>query len=565
MRIRISVPDELITDDVVAPVLEAVTRLNEKLIETGQSPTSHDLVDAGVKWRPEPPGDEHFDHGATLASRGWGDCDDWAPLHAATLRTTGEDPEATAHIVPSGPHTFHAIVQRSDGRIDDPSVAAGMTPLSGHGAVIGEDGTIDVCACDPHDGRIYAGSLLPTSGPLSLHCGPTFAVRGKLLPDGPYFEGRCDMPISGSRLVHVRSYWRRGGRRRRVHGMVPAAVSVIGHGRSPGEALNEAFCGQLALGEASGISSDIDHYKLLALQAASAGASPGQVRQMLVDKMTEDVHQKAYLTKTHPGAHVEQLKAQFAATEGIAVEGLFSDIGHLANGIVHSVSAAAKTVSSIANKVPWSGLIHDVQAAVSAVPGLGTAVSDVVAAAETAYDSVAALAKGDPLEAAVDAAYNFALGSVPGAAALHPILDPVRTTLMDLLHKHEPLDDAMLNGILAAIPDSPSFGKITPRSVAASLAHLIVGHLGVRKTGKPPIPHVLPMPDRPVVLPPRVMPPEITHPVARAILATKPDGYPHSAVHEAVAEMPGSPGAPAGGTTWHCYRLPDGHFECRWL
>jgi hypothetical protein len=564
MRIRISVPDELITDDVVAPVLEAVTRLNEKMIETGQSPTSHELVAAGAEWRPEPPGDEHFDHGGTISSRGWGDCDDWAALHAATLRSTGEDPDATAHIVPSGPHTYHAIVQRSDGSIEDPSVAAGMTPLGGRAMVIGSDGTIDVCACDPHDGRIYSGSLVPATGPLSIHCGPSFAVRGKLLLDGPYFEGRCDMPIAGSRLVRVRTHLRRHPRRR-IGGLVPAAVSCIGYGSSPGEALNEAFIGALALSEVSGIASNIDQYKLMALQAASAGASPGEVRQMLVDKMTEDVHQKAYLTNTHPSAHVEQLKQDFAAMEGIAVEGLFSDIGHLASGIVHSVSSAAKTVVSIANKVPWSDLIHDVQAAVSAVPGLGTAVSDVVSAAETAYESVAALAKGDPLEAAVDAAYNFALGTVPGAAALHPILDPVKTTLMDLVHKKEPLDDALLNGILAAIPEQPSFGKISPRSVAASLAHLIVGHLGMRKTGKPPIPHVLPLPDQPVVLPPRIVPPPVTHPVARAILATKPPGYPHAAVHEAVAEMPGSPGAPAGGTTWTCYRLPDGHFECRWV
>ena len=126
MRIQIAIPEASVKKPVLDGALEAVTRLNEDLIRTGVSPTSHQLIESGHKWKPEPPGEEHFDHGALISARGHGDCDDWAPLHAATLRVSGEDPGAKAIVRKSGPKRWHAIVQRSDGSIDDPSLAAGM-------------------------------------------------------------------------------------------------------------------------------------------------------------------------------------------------------------------------------------------------------------------------------------------------------------------------------------------------------------------------------------------------------------------------------------------------------
>lgn len=126
MRINVAIPEQHVTAPVLNGALEAVTKLNESLIKAGASPTSHQLIEQGAKWKPEPPGDEHFDHGAMIASRGWGDCDDWAPLHAATLRVTGADRGAKAVVRKSGPRRWHATVIRSDGSEDDPSLAAGM-------------------------------------------------------------------------------------------------------------------------------------------------------------------------------------------------------------------------------------------------------------------------------------------------------------------------------------------------------------------------------------------------------------------------------------------------------
>jgi hypothetical protein len=126
MRIRLAVPDAATNPGVLDAALEAVTQTNEKLIADGVVPTAAEAIANGVKWKPEPPGDEHFDNAARVNARGWGDCDDLAPYHAASLRITGEDPEARATVIKTGPKRWHAIVERSDGSFDDPSAEAGM-------------------------------------------------------------------------------------------------------------------------------------------------------------------------------------------------------------------------------------------------------------------------------------------------------------------------------------------------------------------------------------------------------------------------------------------------------
>lgn len=133
MRLQIAIPEEHVKAPVLNAALEATTKLNESLLEAGETPTDQELIAKGARWQPEPPGQEHFDHGAEIASRGWGDCDDWAPLRAARLRVTGEDPGAKAVVRKSGEKRWHATVIRSDGTEDDPSLDAGM-PGRGRGA-----------------------------------------------------------------------------------------------------------------------------------------------------------------------------------------------------------------------------------------------------------------------------------------------------------------------------------------------------------------------------------------------------------------------------------------------
>lgn len=126
MRVNVAIPEASVTAPVLNAALESVTRLDEALIKQGASPTFEEALKMGVRWKPEPPGQEHFDHGAIVAKRKWGDCDDLAPLHAASLRQSGVDPDATAIVRRSGPKRWHAVVRRGDGSIDDPSKRAGM-------------------------------------------------------------------------------------------------------------------------------------------------------------------------------------------------------------------------------------------------------------------------------------------------------------------------------------------------------------------------------------------------------------------------------------------------------
>lgn len=135
MRVNIAIPEAHVDAPPLDAALEAVTRLDETLLRDGQVPTAREAIKDGVRWKPEPPGDEHFDHARTVHARGHGDCDDLAPWHAASLRHTGEDPGAQAIVTRSGPQRWHAVVKRSDGTIDDPSREAGMgAPYGVHGA-----------------------------------------------------------------------------------------------------------------------------------------------------------------------------------------------------------------------------------------------------------------------------------------------------------------------------------------------------------------------------------------------------------------------------------------------
>jgi hypothetical protein len=136
MRLNVAVPEAHVSAPVLDAALEATTRLNESLLKSGEL-DPYDMQAPGVRWRPEPPGEEHFDHGLMVQGRGWGDCDDLAPWHAASLRVTGKDRGAKACVRKSGPTRWHAVVRRSDGRIDDPSLAAGMP---GRGAAHGVRG-----------------------------------------------------------------------------------------------------------------------------------------------------------------------------------------------------------------------------------------------------------------------------------------------------------------------------------------------------------------------------------------------------------------------------------------
>lgn len=129
MRIRLTVPGKHVDADTLDAALEASTRIAQKEVAAGDVPSIHDAIGSGrVRWRPEPSsqGFEGFDLPSTVIKRGWGDCDDLAAWLAAELREEGEDPDAQAIVYQSGKDRWHAVVQRGNGDIQDPSRWAGM-------------------------------------------------------------------------------------------------------------------------------------------------------------------------------------------------------------------------------------------------------------------------------------------------------------------------------------------------------------------------------------------------------------------------------------------------------
>lgn len=231
MRINIAIPEANVKEPVLNGALETVTRLNEDLIKSGASPTSEELIDAGAKWKPEKPGDEHFDHGGIIAQRGHGDCDDWAPLRAATLRVTGEDPGARAVVRKSGPKRWHATVIRSDGTEDDPSLDAGMP---GPAKVLGVRGaTLPIMFPAKHD---VSGAFIATP---HLALRPISDRHGQI----ESWQARADLPW----------HWEPGSS--------PAETAMVSLHQSPvsDQAVVGAVRGAFKLGLVSG--ADPEHLK----------------------------------------------------------------------------------------------------------------------------------------------------------------------------------------------------------------------------------------------------------------------------------------------------------------
>jgi len=127
-------------------------------------------------------------------------------------------------------------------------------------------------------------------------------------------------------------------------------------------------------------------------------------------------------------------------------------------------------------RIDWRQVAHDLEAATSTVPVLGTALADVVATAEVLYDAVTST---DPLEAALRAAYDYALASAPGAAELRQFIDPVFDLLVRIVVQHQKPTAALVATAVDQAPTSPQIGALSPRSVAASLAAFVVSKMGM--------------------------------------------------------------------------------------
>ena len=117
--------------------IEGLTRLDETIIGAGAVPP---LYKAGVRYKTEPR--EVWRHAADVAAEGWGDCEDLSAYRAAELRVSGEDPDARVRTFQTGPRRYHAVVERGNGILEDPSRVLGMGIPRGKEHLYGEDGTM---------------------------------------------------------------------------------------------------------------------------------------------------------------------------------------------------------------------------------------------------------------------------------------------------------------------------------------------------------------------------------------------------------------------------------------
>jgi hypothetical protein len=247
MRINVAVPEAHVDAPVLDAALEATTRLNESMLKRDEVPTFERGLKSGIKWRPEPPGAEHFDHARTVVERKWGDCDDLAPWQAASLRHTGEDPGAKAIAHRSGPNRWHAVVRRSDGSIDDPSKRAGMGPNVAPGV---------------------RAATLPrmSTAPSSSVVGGTYIVRPEiaLRPVRGAYQARADLPW----------YWRE----HLADKATPTDYALTSLHTAPtaASALTGAIDGACMLGVASGCAAERDLHKLGAISDLLEGMTIGE-------------------------------------------------------------------------------------------------------------------------------------------------------------------------------------------------------------------------------------------------------------------------------------------------
>lgn len=173
MRIRLAIPERLVTPEVLEAALEATSLANEQAIVRGEVPPITEAIKKGVRWKPEPYTDgEHFDLAHQVTARKWGDCDDLAPWLTGELRATGADPGAVSRVYKTGPDRWHVVTQTSDGEILDPSKWAGMGKKSAPSvsgvhcvtarpfARIGEG----ALCCVPHQGSYWSRVDLPFPG-----------------------------------------------------------------------------------------------------------------------------------------------------------------------------------------------------------------------------------------------------------------------------------------------------------------------------------------------------------------------------------------------------------------
>lgn len=122
LHVRVEAPPD---PEALEALAEGLVRLNQYYLKRWLSAGVDVpwLYESGAVYRRETPGEEWWETASDvlgIASHLEGDCEDMANFRTAELRVRlGEN--ARTRVVPTKRGSFHAIVQRGDGSMEDPS------------------------------------------------------------------------------------------------------------------------------------------------------------------------------------------------------------------------------------------------------------------------------------------------------------------------------------------------------------------------------------------------------------------------------------------------------------
>lgn len=118
MLVTIDVPP---TARALRALLGGLVALDRVILRDQELPP---LYESGIRYQPEPPGQERWCRVDEIWRRKYGDCEDLVGARVAELQLRGE--AAFQDVKKSGFRRFHALVRRGDGTLEDPSLRLGM-------------------------------------------------------------------------------------------------------------------------------------------------------------------------------------------------------------------------------------------------------------------------------------------------------------------------------------------------------------------------------------------------------------------------------------------------------
>jgi hypothetical protein len=121
LTVRIVLDDIPPSPEVLRAFLEGMVALNCAIILDEDLPSVYEVA----RYQREAPGREVWQHAASVAKSGRGDCEDLAAYRAAELRVRDGE-AAVVDVVRTGARTLHAVVRRGDGSIEDVAKKLGM-------------------------------------------------------------------------------------------------------------------------------------------------------------------------------------------------------------------------------------------------------------------------------------------------------------------------------------------------------------------------------------------------------------------------------------------------------